>query len=92
MVDPVGATTVIADTAPESVTIAALPVVTPPVTDPSPTSTPAAIAPSSAPRNADGSLALTGFDGGLLLAFAVFGAAAIAVGVVVVRRRTAATR
>ena len=93
LVDSAGATTVISDTALESVAIAALPVVTPPVvSDPSPSTSPAAVAPSNAPRNPDGSLALTGFDGTLLLTFALVGTAAIAAGVIVVRRRTAVKR
>jgi hypothetical protein len=93
LVDTVGGTTVVDDAATAEVAIAALPVVVPPVTPPVVTApAPAAIVPSNAPRNADGSLALTGFDGGALIAFAAVGLAAIGAGAVVVRRKTAGTR
>jgi hypothetical protein len=92
-----GATSLPVSAAPVTAGVIAAPV--PPVTSPAPgtpgtspadTGANPAVAATSAPR--DGSLALTGFDGQLLLAFAVFGAAAIVVGFVVVRRRTAVKR
>lgn len=98
LVDTVGGTTVLADAATSTTAIAALPVVVVPPVDPpvdppaTAEPTPAAAVPSATPLNPDGSLALTGFDSGILIAVGALGLAAIAAGAVVVRRRTAANR
>ncbi|TAJ48924.1 MAG: hypothetical protein EPO52_06050 [Herbiconiux sp.] len=94
LVDGDGATTVLADEPTAPVTITA-----PPVTEPEPTAEPTATpAPTSAAPTAtstpaavavsDGNLALTGFGVGGLILFAVV---AVAIGLVVVLRRRAAS-
>jgi hypothetical protein len=94
LVDTEGVTTVLADAATAPVTITAVPVETTPPTETTaptpgsdPTSTPTA-APASS-KNDDGSLAITGFSAGALAVFAV---AALGVGFVVLRRRSASAR
>jgi hypothetical protein len=94
LVDTEGATTVLADAATAPVTITALPVETTPPTE---TTTPtqgsdATSTPTAAPAsstNGDGSLAITGFGAGALAVFAI---AALGVGFVVLRRRSASAR
>jgi hypothetical protein len=97
LVDASGATTELPAAATAQVAIAALPVVTVPSPSPSPSVAPAADAstPGSSPgvrRNADGSLALTGLDSGLLVGLCLLGLAALATGFVLVRRRAASIR
>jgi hypothetical protein len=94
LVDPLGATTDLPDAATARVAIAALPMAQPPVTSaPAADATPPRnSAPVAVRRNADGSLALTGLDAGMLLGLAGLGLAAIGAGVVVARRRTAGAR
>lgn len=94
LVDTVGATTDLADAATAPVTITAVPVettppttTTPPTSGGDPTSTPTA-APASS-TNGDGSLAITGFGAGALAVFAI---AALGVGFVALRRRSAGAR
>ena len=94
LVDTVGATTVLADAATAPVTITAVPVeTTPPTTTTPPTSggdtTPTPTAAPAASSNGDGSLAITGFGAGALAVFAI---AAIGVGFVALRRRSASAR
>jgi hypothetical protein len=74
------------------VAIAAVPVVVPsPSPSPSVSAAPAA-ATSSPVASATGDLALTGFDGGLLLLLAAGGLLVIGAGVLLVRRRIASVR
>lgn len=94
LVDTEGVTTVLADAATAPVTITAVPVETTPPTETTaptssvdPTSTPTA-APASS-TNGDGSLAITGFGAGALAVFAI---AALGLGFVVLRRRSASAR
>jgi hypothetical protein len=97
LVDAEGVTTVLADAATAAVSIAAVPVATtPPVATTVPT-TPTAggdstTTPTASPAsstNGDGSLATTGFGAGALAVFAV---AALGMGFVVLRRRSASAR
>jgi hypothetical protein len=97
LVDTEGVTTVLSDAATTAVAIAAVPVATtPPVATTAPTapttggdstSTPTASPASS--TNGDGSLATSGFGVGALAVFAV---AALGIGFVVLRRRSASAR
>jgi len=94
LVDTALATTVLADAATAPVTITAVPVETTPPTATTPptsggdtTSTPTA-APASS-TNGDGSLAITGFGAGALAVFAI---AALGIGFVALRRRSASAR
>ncbi|MDN4642003.1 cohesin domain-containing protein [Agreia sp. PsM10] len=94
LVDTVGATTVLADAATAPVTITAVPVeTTPPTTTTPPTSggdpTPTPTAAPASSSNGDGSLAITGFGAGALAVFAI---AALGVGFVALRRRSAGAR
>jgi hypothetical protein len=97
LIDPSGATTVLTDAATAAVAVAALPTPSPTATpDPTPSPTPTsgadvppATSTPAATGQSDGSLALTGFGVAGLLLFAI---AAVAVGLVVVRRRSAGAR
>jgi hypothetical protein len=99
LVDTAGATTALPAAATTRVAVAALPIVAPPVPSPSPSVTPSAADPAAqaatpvtVTRNADGSLALTGLDSGILVGLALLGLAALVIGFVLVRRRVASTR
>jgi hypothetical protein len=104
LVDAGGVSVALPAAASARVVIAAAPVVVPPVVpsaSPTPPPTPA-VAGSAAPvapaasgavrRDADGSLAFTGLDTGVLAGVALVALAAVATGLVVARRRTAGPR